>query len=153
MNGMLIAAVLLGVVVALAIIGALASRQERMAAPERLEAAQAAFERGAWAETLALLDGALHVPLDDRYGAADAQLALRAVTLLGQVIEALGAEPRRVIGELREALLEVASHGGQVPRRITSPVKKMLERAASDPALAQQLVAELRARAGAAAEE
>lgn len=153
MNGTLIAAVAGGLFLLLATIGALASRQERLAAPDRLAQAQAAFDAGEWARALALLDGALHVPLDDRYRAQDAALALSSVKLLGRLIQALGGDPRDMLGELREALAEAASHGGHVPRRVTNPVKKMLQRASSDPALAQQLVAELRARAGAAGEE
>lgn len=151
MNATLIAAVAGGVFILLAIIGALASRQERVAAPEQLERAQQAFEQGEWARTLALLDGALHVPLDDRYRRQDAALALSAVNLLGRLIEALGGEPLERVGALREALSEAARQGGHVPRRFSSPVKKMLQRASSDPALAAELVAELRARAGAPA--
>jgi tetratricopeptide (TPR) repeat protein len=115
------------VIGALTVLGVLALRHERQSAAAKLLDATAAFQRGDLAGALALLKDALWVPLDNKYGAADARTAQAAVSLLEDVLRKMGADPTPLTQVLKGELAAASAQGGAIARAVTDPVARFLD--------------------------
>jgi tetratricopeptide (TPR) repeat protein len=117
-----------GVVAALAAIGLIVARRERQRAPARLALAEEALARGDLQGALKLAKEAFFVAAGEHLTIEDAKLGLRAVELVEQVVQKLGADPLTLTGRLKGELKAAASSAGAaIGADIVGPVRRFLD--------------------------